>query len=146
MHVDGFNALITSESLLGGGVVLRGRDGVLRDLASVHGTWRRVRETGEAIEAMGEALADAGEVVVWLDRPVSNSGRLAAMMRGLASERGWPWRVELAQDADAALLASGAIVASADARILDGARAWLDLPGAVAARLPRSAWIIDLGK
>src|SRR3712207_7730451 len=33
--------------------------------------------------------------VLWLlDRPVSNSGRLAQRVRELAAARGWPWQVE----------------------------------------------------
>ncbi len=144
VHVDGFNVLIVSESVLGGGLVLVGRDGAHRDLASVHGTWRKVSETTDAIERMGERLAEGAprEVVIWLGRPVSNSGRLAALLRAVAEERGWPWRVELAWDADRELLASGEIVASSDARILDGCERWIDLPGAVT---DDRAWIVDLG-
>jgi hypothetical protein len=33
VSIDGFNLLITLETALSGGVVLRGRDGVLRDLS-----------------------------------------------------------------------------------------------------------------
>jgi hypothetical protein len=146
VHIDGFNAIIVCESVLGGAPVLVGRDGAHRDLASVHGTWRRVSVTTEAIERMGELLATAGprEVVVWLDRPVSNSGRLAGMLRELASSRGWPWQVELAWDPDRELLAQrGGIVASADARILDGPSPWVDVPGALATSTP-TAWRVDL--
>lgn len=144
LHVDGFNVLIVSESLLGGGVVLVGRDGAHRDLASVHGTWRRVNETSQAIDALGALLAEARprEVVFWLDRPVSNSGRLAARLRRSADEHGWPWRVELAWDPDRELLASGGLVASGDARILDGNVRWMDLPGALARTV--GGWIVDL--
>lgn len=143
LHVDGFNVIIVCESVLGGGPVLIGRDGAHRDLASVHGAWRRVSETQAAIERVGARLAHAGpsHVTIWLDRPVSNSGRLAALLRELATERGWPWRVELAWDADRELLAYGELVASSDARILDGAEGWVDLPRAIA---DESAWLIDL--
>lgn len=144
LHVDGFNALIVTESLLGGGVVLVGRDGAHRDLASVHGTWRRVSETSAAIDALGGLLAEARlrEVVFWLDRPVSNSGRLAALMRASAEAHGWPWRVELAWDPDRELLAARGLVASGDARILDGDVRWVDLPGELARS--RAGWIVDL--
>src|SRR6266404_1471952 len=43
--IDGFNLILTLESALGGGVMLVGRDGCYRDMASVHGTYRRVEET-----------------------------------------------------------------------------------------------------
>lgn len=145
VHVDGLNVLIVCESALSGAPVLIGRDGAHRDLASVHGTWRRVSETGLAIERIGALLERAAprEVVFWLDRPVSNSGRLASLLRAAAAEHAWPWRVELAWDPDRELMSCGAIVASGDAKILDADVPWIDLPGAVADEGP--AWIIDLG-
>lgn len=144
VHVDGFNVLIVCESIASGAPVLVGRDGAHRDLASVHGTWRRVSETPLAIERIGALLERAAprEVVFWLDRPVSNSGRLAALLRETAASHGWPWRVELAWDPDRELVACGGIVASGDARILDAGVLWIDVPGAFARE---GAWLVDLG-
>jgi hypothetical protein len=75
--VDGFNRLITIEAALSGGALLLCRDGCLRDLASVHGSYRSVQETDEAIRIAGEVLGDLGPAAVsWLrDSPVSNSVR-----------------------------------------------------------------------
>src|SRR2546429_7739130 len=53
LHVDGFNQLITIEAALSGGLVLRGHDGALRDLASVHGSYRTIIETQTALEGLG---------------------------------------------------------------------------------------------
>lgn len=144
VHVDGFNALIVLESALSGGLVLIGRDGVHRDLASVHGTWRRVARTDEAIEAIARALAPAREVVILLDRPVSNSGRLAARMRELAAAGGWRWHVELVASPDRDLATSPAIVATGDARILDACLRWADVPAMAIAALEVRPWIVDL--
>lgn len=143
LHVDGFNALIVGESVLAGGVVLVGRDEAHRDLASVHGAWRRVSHTIEVIDALGAATAHASEVVWWLDRPVSNSGRLASLLRERAEAGGWRWRCEVVWDPDGALMASPHVVASADARILDADVRWVDLPGALAA--DHDAWVVPLG-
>ncbi|HZW33158.1 MAG TPA: DUF434 domain-containing protein, partial [Isosphaeraceae bacterium] len=49
LWIDGFNVLTTLEAGLGGGVVLHCRDGTYRDLAGVHGTYRRVAETLPAL-------------------------------------------------------------------------------------------------
>src|SRR5215213_2775070 len=49
LWIDGYNVLTTVEAALAGGVVIVGRDGAWRDMASMHGTWRRVEETGPAI-------------------------------------------------------------------------------------------------
>src|SRR5262249_37142935 len=53
LYVDGFNQLITIEVALSGGLILRGHDGALRDLASVHGTYRTITETPTALQALG---------------------------------------------------------------------------------------------
>ncbi|MBE3145367.1 MAG: DUF434 domain-containing protein, partial [Planctomycetes bacterium] len=39
--IDGYNVLITIEAAMSGGLIFRGRDGCCRDLASIHGTYRR---------------------------------------------------------------------------------------------------------
>ncbi|MEI8197945.1 MAG: DUF434 domain-containing protein, partial [Phycisphaerae bacterium] len=57
LHIDGYNVLTTIEAALGGGVILRGRDGCLRDMASMHGHYKRVAETGPALELLGQTLA-----------------------------------------------------------------------------------------
>lgn len=137
LAIDGLNCLIILESALSHGVVLRGRDGALRDLASVHGTYRQVAETSFAIEMIGRHL-HAGEhapsAVLWyLDRPVANSGRLRALLLETAERRGWPWSCELVNNPDAVLVHHAGVVATSDAWILDrcaapGSRArWFDL-------------------
>ncbi|MBI2433083.1 MAG: DUF434 domain-containing protein [Candidatus Hydrogenedentes bacterium] len=99
--LDGYNLLITVESMLSGGVLIRARDGCLRDLASLHGSYRRVEETEPALMLIGETLArlKAGHVRWYLDAPVSNSGRLArccaAWRRGRRGHGKWKWRTVL---------------------------------------------------
>lgn len=144
VHVDGLNAIIVGESVWSGAVVLRGRDGAHRDLASVHGTYAHVEATPAVIDALAELLAPAREVVWLLDRPVSNSGRLAGLLRARAEAAGLPWQVELVWDPDRVLVGSEAIVATGDARILDADVRWVDLPGALVERAGARAWVIDL--
>jgi hypothetical protein len=60
LRIDGFNLVVTLESALGGGVVIVGRDGCYRDMASVHGTYRRVQETRPALELAARWLAEWG--------------------------------------------------------------------------------------
>jgi hypothetical protein len=122
--IDGYNVLTTIEAALGGAVLLRGRDGCLRDLASMHGHYKRVKETARALEMIGQTLADLGvsEGRFLLDAPVSNSGRLRTLMLQLAAERRWPWTVTLVPDPDPQLGRSRDIIATADSVILDGVR------------------------
>ncbi|EDM77364.1 uncharacterized conserved protein, putative [Plesiocystis pacifica SIR-1] len=154
--LDGFNVLIAVESALAGGVVLRGRDGALRDMASVHGSYRRSETTQAAAEAIGEQLAALGpSAVLWLlDRPVSNSGRLKVSLAELAQARGWPWTIELDFDPDKRLAQLGGegasaspppVVASGDGWILDRVDASFDLAAHTIAAARPDAWLLDLG-
>lgn len=143
--VDGFNVLIVCESLLAGAPVFSGLDGAHRDLAGVHGTWRRVDETARALDAVADLLGP--RKVTWvLDRPVSNSGRLRQKLLEVGEKRGLDWSVEVTDRADPELVERGATaaVATGDGWILDQVPRWVDLPGALAADLS-DAWVIDLG-
>lgn len=144
--LDGFNVLIIVESALAGGVVLRGRDRVIRDMASVHGSYRRGEQTLAASVAIGECLAKLGpSSITWLlDSPVSNSGRLKVALAELAEQRGWDWNIELDQNPDRRLVAYDGVVATGDAWILDNASRFIDLAAAVIHTAARDAWIIDL--
>ena len=83
-------------------MLLLARDGALRDMASMHGSYRKVDETQPALELIGQTLAGfgVGEALWLLDRPVSNSGRLKKIIEDLAGQRGWTWQVELVHDPD----------------------------------------------
>ncbi|MCB0634486.1 MAG: DUF434 domain-containing protein, partial [Lewinella sp.] len=47
--IDGFNLLVLLESALSGAFVFRCRDGLYRDISSVHGSYKREVKTEEAI-------------------------------------------------------------------------------------------------
>jgi len=129
LAVDGYNVLISVESALSGGVLIRGRDGCIRDIAGVHGSYRKVIETVPALRLIGETLSGLGaaECVWYLDAPVSNSGKLASLMRDQANQHGWPWMVALEPDPDRILERSDAIVVTTDSIVLDRAQKWLNL-------------------
>ena len=130
------------------GVILAARDGAFRDMASMHGTYRKVAETLPAFELFGAQLADLNlaECIWYLDRPVSNSGRRKSLMEELARKKGWPWQVELEQNPDALLAESPEVVATADSVILDRCRWWYNLARIVVTRHVRQAWIVDLSR
>jgi hypothetical protein len=146
VHLDGYNLLTTVEVALSGGVVLLARDTSFRDIASMHGSYRKVEETIPALELIGQTLIDCGvERGVWfLDQPVSYSGRLKTMMRELAESRGWPWDVQIVPNPDPVLAKSNEIVASADSVVLDGCARWTNLAREVATRHVPGAGVVDL--
>lgn len=145
LSLDGLNVLLTAEVALGGGVVLLGRDGCARDLGSVHGTYRRVEETQPAIELVGSVLRELGvkSVCVVLDEPVSNTRKLAGMIRETWSSA-FELEIRLEYNADRALIEGGGLVASADAGVLDRCGGWVNLARRVVERVEQ-AWVLDLG-
>jgi hypothetical protein len=141
--VDGYNILTTVEAALSGGVLILGRDGCLRDLASMHGTYRKVEETLPALQLVDQGLTRLGVAAAhWLlDCPVSNSGRLKQIME---QEYGRNWTVELAQNPDGLLARSEQIVCSADSAVLDRCARWFNLVPSLLAPRWHELWIIDM--
>lgn len=147
LWIDGHNVLTTVEAALAGGVLLVCQDGAYRDMASMHGSWRRVDETQPAIDAIVACLRDAGvSRVRWLlDRPVSNSGRLRDRIRASCDGLTEPSiDVELVDDPDRELVSAPHPVASADSGVLDRCRAWYALANDVVHRACADAWFVDL--
>jgi hypothetical protein len=144
--VDGYNVLLTVEAALSGGVLLLGGDGVVRDLTSMSGHYRRMRSTRPALEAIAAlTTAAACSELVWLfDRPISNSGRLKQAIDAMAGAAAWPWQVELVASPDRELIASPSIVATADSGVLDRCGRWFNLARAVVDASVPQAWLIDL--
>jgi hypothetical protein len=144
--VDGFNLLITIEAALSGGVLMLGRDGCVRDLSSVHGSYRSVDETQRAIELIGATLDELGVgSVSWiLDKPISNSGRLAQRLRNAAADHDRNWVVEIAFNPDAEIVAASAVAISSDGPLLDRVGRWTDLARHIVEKRVADAWLIDL--
>jgi hypothetical protein len=146
LALDGYNVLTTIEAALAGGVILACRDSTYRDMASMHGSYRKVAETRPALERIGRACVERGfgECFWYLDRPVSNSGRLKTIMLDIAAAAGWNWHVELVADPDRVLSECDAVVATADSVILSRCRAWYNLARRIVDRDVPEARILRL--
>ena len=129
VEIDGFNLLILLEGALSGAYLFKGRDGCYRDISSVHGSYKRVQKTEEAIIMVGNTLkAMQPKSVIWyLDQPVSNSGRLKTRLLEISAVHDFNWKVELVFDPDKVLAKSENIVISSDGWILDHAKTWFNL-------------------
>ncbi len=127
--IDGFNLLILLESVMSGAYIFKGRDGTYRDIASVHGSYKRVIQTEEAIPLAGDTLkALKVSAVRWvLDSPVSYSGQLKEFLYKLSEENGYHWEVTLIHNPDIVLAESQQIVISSDGWILDRVARWFNL-------------------
>ena len=146
LWIDGYNVLTSVEAALSGGVILHARDGCYRDMASMHGSYRKVEETIPAIHLLGELMAEwEVDACRWLlDEPVSNSGRLKSMLREICAARSWNWYADLVPDPDSILIGTDQIVASADSQILDKAQRWFNLARIAIDSRVHDAWVLDL--
>ena len=107
-------------------------------LGATEGAQQRV----DLVEAMNPS-----EAMVYIDRPVSNSGRLAELVRRTAVARGSCLEATTADRVDERLQSSTAVVASADSAILDRCSLWLNLACiAVESLKPERDpfWLLDL--
>jgi len=146
VSIDGYNLLITVESMLSGGVLLRGRDGVVRDMASVHGSYRTVDETIDALHHIARALKTlgVGETRWYFDAPVSNSGRLKALLLDEGKRLGSNWTVELANNVDQILSRATDVVVTSDGWILDRAERWANVVDALLEVTGADKRVLDL--
>ena len=144
--IDGYNVLITVEAAMSGAFVFKGRDGCFRDLASIHGTYRKVTETIPALQLVGGFLKEIGvsEATWLLDSPVSNSGRLKTLIGELARDNNWNWEIKLLLSPDAELKKTDLIVASSDSIVLDDCKRWANLATEIIKEKLTSVRVIDL--
>ncbi len=139
--VDGFNLIITIEVALSGGLVLDCSDGTVRDLAGLRGSYHPVDETDGALELIGRELASLSPAGarIFLDAPVSNSGRLRARILDFAHRWPFPVDAEVVPNPDA-ILARGDNAVSSDSTILDRCSSWLNLGRFIVDRHLPQAW------
>lgn len=136
VFVDGYNVLITTESLLAGYPVYLCDDGFLRDTRGVFGSYKISRHTAHALSVVLDLLMQArpAYVEVLLDQQISRSGELAELMRGMMAGRGLPGTARTARDVDHLLKVSEAVVATSDGNVIDAAKRICDLPAEIAKR------------
>lgn len=146
LFIDGFNLIISLEVALSGSPILLGKDGVLRDLAGLRGTYKLIDKTDIALNLIGKTLNELSVPIVkfYLDSPVSNSGRLKSKILECSETWGIPVEVELIPNVDVVLAGKERIV-TGDSIILDECKSWFNLPRKIVEDNIKDAWVIDLG-
>ena len=128
--IDGFNTIITLEVMLSNSILLYCMDGTIRDLAALRGTYRLIPETSKAILLMFNVLRNAGvsKINILLDQPVSNSGRLKALIADIAESGGYAFDldIQILRDVDRTLYGKERVITS-DSIILDHCTSWVNL-------------------
>lgn len=144
VHIDGFNTVITLEVALSGSPVFYCRDGTLRDLAGLRGTYRVIDKTQTAIELLLRQLKllHISEAVFYLDAPVSNSGMLSGLIRQCAKRYSISVQTQIIPDVDRVLEQMEGVI-SGDAIILNCCKSWLNVLPTIAEQI-ESVWKIQL--
>ena len=145
LALDGFNTIITLEVALSGSLLLEGMDGTIRDLAGLRGSYRIVDKTVRAVELLLDRLEALGvrETLFYLDRQVSNSGRLRALLLDKVEGRSVRVQVELHPSVDGVLSRMENVV-TADAIILDKCGSWYNLNRGIIEEAVPEAWALRL--
>ena len=126
--IDGFNVIIGLEIAYSESMLFRCMDGTIRDLAGLRGTYRLIPETDLAIKALLKTLESlkAGKAVIYLDKPVSNSGRLKLKIYEYAEDIETEIEVIIIDAVDYDLKHKQ-LIASGDAIILNECDKWFNL-------------------
>ncbi|MCS6820244.1 MAG: DUF434 domain-containing protein [Microscillaceae bacterium] len=127
--IDTYNLLILIETALSQGLIFICRDNCYRDIASVHGTYRKVEETLPAIQLIIRTLQklQVSKCVWYLDSPIANSGRLSKIILQESQIANLPAEAFLVHNPDKILVETDRIVISTDSRVIEKARRWFNL-------------------
>lgn len=136
LFVDGFNVLISVESLLAEKPVYLCDDGFLRDVQGIFRSYRTSDLTEQALDAIFGLLAYAclARVEVFLDQQISMSGKLAETIRRKMADNQVHGTAKTARDVDRQLKGVDGLIATADGNIIDSAVSVVDIPRWIAER------------
>lgn len=145
LGVDGYNVVITLESILTGKQVVRCDDGFVRDLRAIFGKFKVSSITERAVGEFLNVVAKArpSKVVVFFDRQVSRSGELAGRVRHGLMELGLKGDSRAVGAVDFRLRGFD-VVASSDRAVIKRAKAVWDIPAELLRR--KKANVLDLKK
>ena len=145
LGVDGYNVLITLESILTHKEVVRCDDGYIRDLRAIFGKYRATPATARAISALARTIAGAKprSVAVFFDKQVSRSGELAAEVRRRLGRAGLKGDALAVGGVDMKLRAFD-VVASSDRAVIERTKAVWDIPAELVKR--KKANVLDMKK
>jgi hypothetical protein len=129
--IDGYNCLITLESALKAKTIVLADDAFIRDISGVSGTYRDAPETMQSLDLIIDLLIAAApaEVLFLLDAPISDSGKLAARIRGLMAERGLPGDAQAVKVPERVMVGYQGIIATSDTALIDQSEQVFDLAG-----------------
>lgn len=140
VYIDGFNIIITLEVLLSDSILFSCMDETIRDLAALRGTYRIIPETKGAVQLLLKTLQEmeVQAAHILLDEPVSNSGRLKALIAELGAVFPLDLDIQIQRDVDRALWEHEYVITT-DSVILDHCVSWVNITAKCMDRLEKTA-------
>ncbi len=147
VNIDGFNTIITLEVALSDSLLFHCMDDTIRDLAALRGTYRLIDKTDTAIGLIGKELEQKNirKAVFYLDAPVSNSGRLAGLIRNGLKPFPFDVETEIICQVDSVLESKENVITS-DAIILNKCLSWYNLNKNIIRNSLKNTFCIDFSK
>ena len=142
--IDGLNIIITLETALSHSLVLRGDDGVLRDVAGLHGTYRIIDKTVKAIKLILQKLSnlDVRNATFILDKPVSNSGSLKQLILEISRNFNLEVVVELDMNPDLIFVDKENVISS-DGPVILRSSSWFNLNSMIVRDMIPDTWVFN---
>ena len=134
VYIDGFNAIIHMESLVSNSPLFECMDGSIRDMANLKGSYHIIDKTESAIHLILKKLdeLEIKKAHIFIDKPVSNSGRLKMLILEIAKNYKVELDIELLMAVDKELYNKEYVI-SGDCVSLDECISWI----------PFYKWIIE---
>ena len=122
--IDGFNVCRTVGSYLSGNFVFEGLDGFLRDVSEIHRKKLGWEILVRSVDLIVKYLKSqkTGNVVFYFDKPLSHSGKMAALCGDILNKYGMPGHAETVYSPDYCLIKQKeGIICTADSYVIDSA-------------------------
>lgn len=147
IHIDGFNTIITLEVALSDSLIIKSMDETIRDLAGLRGTYAVIDKTEIAIKLIGDFLLEnkIEKTIFYLDKPISNSGRLKMKILERFKDTELQIEVENIDNVDSVLKSKENVITS-DAIILDNCISWINLNKYIIEEKISNAKYVDFSK
>lgn len=142
--IDGYNVLLSVDSLLKGEIMWLCDDSFIRDTRFYFGKAKHADDIEEALEELLSFLAETGpkSVTILLDSQISRSGELAGIIRNRLKEKGIPGEARTSKHVDFDLKTAGKssgeifgndseekpVIATSDGIIIDAVSEVIDIP------------------
>ncbi len=140
--VDGYNVVISTESVILGEPIFLCDDGFIRDIRGVFRNYKNPVEgvCRQVLEILSGYEPDS--VTFLFDAQISKSGMLARYIRGLLPQYSLSGDAKTSKHVDFDLKHCGMIVATGDGNIIDEVRSVVDIPGCILEKLGKKACTI----